>query len=85
VNVLPRPTTEVTSTPVKDSEEVLVGDVRSTVLHRQWLGGLSDSFSMALCVLKEMKTLFVLNDSPYGVERSYNALRLAGALAKTGP
>jgi uncharacterized protein involved in oxidation of intracellular sulfur len=29
-----------------------------------------------------MKTLFVLNDSPYGVERSYNALRLAGALAK---
>lgn len=29
-----------------------------------------------------MKTLFVLNDSPYGVERIYNALRLAGALAK---
>jgi uncharacterized protein involved in oxidation of intracellular sulfur len=29
-----------------------------------------------------MKTLFVLNDPPYGVERSYNALRLAGALAK---
>lgn len=29
-----------------------------------------------------MKTLFILNDAPYGTERSYNALRLAGALAK---
>ncbi len=29
-----------------------------------------------------LKTLFVLNDPPYGTERSYNALRLAGALAK---
>ncbi len=28
------------------------------------------------------KTLFILNDAPYGTERSYNALRLAGALAK---
>lgn len=28
------------------------------------------------------KILFVLNDPPYGTERSYNALRLAGALAK---
>lgn len=28
-----------------------------------------------------MKTLFILNDQPYGTERSYNALRLAGALA----
>jgi uncharacterized protein involved in oxidation of intracellular sulfur len=28
------------------------------------------------------KTLFVLNDPPYGTERSYNALRLAGALSK---
>lgn len=27
-------------------------------------------------------TLFVLNDAPYGTERSYNALRLAGALSK---
>ena len=27
------------------------------------------------------RTLFVLNDGPYGTERSYNALRLAGALA----
>lgn len=26
-------------------------------------------------------TLFILNDSPYGSERPYNALRLAGALA----
>ncbi len=29
-----------------------------------------------------MKTLFILNDPPYGTERSYNALRLAGHLAK---
>lgn len=28
------------------------------------------------------KVLFILNDPPYGTERSYNALRLAGALAK---
>jgi len=28
------------------------------------------------------KTLFILNDPPYGTERTYNALRLAGALAK---
>lgn len=31
-----------------------------------------------------MNTLFILNDSPYGTERSYNALRLAGALARRG-
>lgn len=28
------------------------------------------------------RTLFVLNDGPYGSERSYNGLRLAGALGK---
>jgi uncharacterized protein involved in oxidation of intracellular sulfur len=28
-----------------------------------------------------MITLFILNDAPYGNERAYNALRLAGALA----
>lgn len=28
------------------------------------------------------KTLFILNDPPYGTERSYNALRLARSLAK---
>ena len=28
------------------------------------------------------KNLFILNDGPYGTERSYNALRLAGALAR---
>jgi uncharacterized protein involved in oxidation of intracellular sulfur len=27
-------------------------------------------------------TLFILNDAPYGTERSYNGLRLATALAK---
>lgn len=31
-----------------------------------------------------MRTLFILNDPPYGTERCYNALRLAGALAKRG-
>ena len=29
-----------------------------------------------------MNTLFILNDAPYGTERSYNALRLARALGK---
>ncbi|MBI4546325.1 MAG: DsrE family protein [Gemmatimonadetes bacterium] len=29
-----------------------------------------------------MKVLFILNDPPYGSERSYNALRLAGSLSK---
>lgn len=29
------------------------------------------------------KTLFILNDPPYGTERSYNALRLAGTLCKS--
>lgn len=29
-----------------------------------------------------MKTLFILNDAPYGTERMYNALRLAGSLLK---
>jgi uncharacterized protein involved in oxidation of intracellular sulfur len=31
-----------------------------------------------------MNTLFILNDPPYGTERTYNGLRLAGALAKRG-
>lgn len=29
-----------------------------------------------------MKALVILNDPPYGSERSYNGLRLAGSLAK---
>ena len=29
-----------------------------------------------------MNTLFILNDAPYGSERTYNGLRLAGAVAK---
>ncbi|NTV69801.1 MAG: hypothetical protein HGA71_06605 [Azonexaceae bacterium] len=29
-----------------------------------------------------MNTLFILNDAPYGSERSYNALRLARQLSK---
>lgn len=28
------------------------------------------------------RTLFILNDPPYGTERSYNGLRLAGSLIK---
>ncbi|MBI5277214.1 MAG: DsrE family protein [Burkholderiales bacterium] len=31
-----------------------------------------------------MSTLLILNDAPYGTERSYNALRLAKALTKKG-
>ena len=31
-----------------------------------------------------MKTLIILNDPPYGTERTYNGLRLANALAKAG-
>lgn len=31
-----------------------------------------------------MKSLFVLNDPPYGTERSYNGLRLARSLLKAG-
>lgn len=29
-----------------------------------------------------MKILFILNDSPYGSERTYNGLRMAGLLSK---
>ena len=32
-----------------------------------------------------MNTVFILNDPPYGGERSYNGLRLAVALAKQNP
>ena len=32
-----------------------------------------------------MKTLFIVNDPPYGTERVYNALRLAHALVKREP
>jgi len=34
-------------------------------------------------VVPEMKYLFVLNDSPYGSQRTYNALRLAGNLSRS--
>lgn len=34
---------------------------------------------------RHMKTLFILNDPPYGTERVYNALRLAHALLKRDP
>ena len=30
-----------------------------------------------------MKYLLILNDAPYGTERSYNGLRLAGSLGKS--
>jgi uncharacterized protein involved in oxidation of intracellular sulfur len=29
-----------------------------------------------------LKTLFILNDAPYGSERTYDGLRLAGAISK---
>lgn len=31
-----------------------------------------------------MKTLVILNDAPYGSERTYNGLRLAGSVARKG-
>jgi uncharacterized protein involved in oxidation of intracellular sulfur len=31
-----------------------------------------------------MKTLLILNDAPYGSERTYNGLRLAGSLSRQG-
>lgn len=31
-----------------------------------------------------MTTLLILNDAPYGSERSYNGMRLAGSLARSG-
>lgn len=31
-----------------------------------------------------MKMLLILNDAPYGSERTYNGLRLAGSLARQG-
>jgi uncharacterized protein involved in oxidation of intracellular sulfur len=38
--------------------------------------------TMQECQGGMMEYLLVLNDSPYGSQRTYNALRLAGALAK---
>jgi len=32
-----------------------------------------------------MTTLIILNDPPYGTERSYNGLRLAGSLLRLEP
>jgi uncharacterized protein involved in oxidation of intracellular sulfur len=32
-----------------------------------------------------MKAVFILNDPPYGTERTYNGLRLASALLKSDP
>jgi uncharacterized protein involved in oxidation of intracellular sulfur len=50
----------------------------------------TNSRSAAACSKTEprgpsMKTLFILNDPPYGSERSYNSLRLALTLAKHDP
>lgn len=42
----------------------------------------ADAYEMPKRDVQRMKTLFVLNDPPYGTERTYNGLRLAGALAK---
>jgi len=35
-----------------------------------------------MTVVTRRKTLIILNDPPYGTERSYNGLRLANALSK---
>jgi uncharacterized protein involved in oxidation of intracellular sulfur len=34
------------------------------------------------CPIRDVKSLFIVNDPPYGTERVYNALRLAHALVK---
>ena len=39
----------------------------------------------ALAEPRIMKTLFIINNSPYGTEQVYNALRLAHALLKKEP
>ena len=35
--------------------------------------------------MKQMKILFILNEAPYGSEKTYNALRLAISLQKNQP
>ena len=35
--------------------------------------------------MNSMRTLFIINDPPYGTERVYNALRLAHAVVKNDP
>ena len=35
-----------------------------------------------MAVATQRKTLMILNDPPYGTERSYNGLRLANSLSK---
>ncbi len=32
-----------------------------------------------------MRVLFIVNDAPYGIERTYNALRLAGVMLQVEP
>ena len=39
-------------------------------------------FSSATITEVAMKILIILNDAPYGTERSYNALRIAQSLIK---
>ena len=46
----------------------------------QWRPPRCDTIAMPT-----MKTLFIINDPPYGTERVYNALRLADALLKKEP
>lgn len=47
--------------------------------------GLESGFRYPGKIIREIpmsKVLFILNDPPYGTERSYNGLRLAGSTAK---
>ena len=66
--------------------EVVVLDVRPAEEFRN--GHIPGALSVPLAELEQrladMKHLFVLNDAPYGSERSYNALRLARHLLKAG-
>ena len=36
-----------------------------------------------MTIAARRKTLIILNDAPYGTERSYNGMRLANALSKS--
>jgi uncharacterized protein involved in oxidation of intracellular sulfur len=46
------------------------------------VGGFPDARTLAVRNHEDVNALLVLNDPPYGTERSYNGLRLAGSLAK---
>ena len=60
---------------------IVLGVVPAVYLSLMYLTLKSQSESERMRL--RMKILFILNEAPYGTERSYNALRLANALAET--